>query len=568
MSRFQEFFRLSNIRRIVQLLLFLLFLILLIQTVYPLKSWLPADFFLRLDPLTAIGTILSSRSVETLLTKFLSAIVIVVLTIFLGRFFCNWICPLGTTIDFADRVIRGKSIRVRKPKLAHTPQLRNLKYYILGGFLVAALLSLQVAWLMDPIPIATRSYAIMVYSYFSYVANALLGPLWQMPIVNKVSEPIYGFLRDNVFLPNSELGYQSITMLHHIAFIAFMGILALSLLYPRFWCRDLCPLGALFGLLSKVSFLRWVVDKEKCVECNKCYHECKTNAILEKGDGYLVQECVDCFNCQDVCPTDAIKFAFQSPFTSLQPTPKPSTHPSPSIGGEGGEGGKREKQYTPGLDLSKRRFIQAAALGAVAVPLLKLKPSDRAYPPFLIRPPGSLPEDRFLDKCIRCAECMKVCPTNALHPTLFEAGVEGIGTPKLVPKMGYCDYECNACGQVCPTGAIKKLTLAEKKKLKIGTAYFNKNKCYPWNENLNCLVCEEHCPTPEKSIKFWEVEVLEQKTNKTVMVKRPYVVTETCIGCGICENKCPIKEEPGVRVTARGEARHRERYSGGRGVDE
>ena len=547
MNRFQQFFRLSNIRRIVQLLVFLLFLILLIQTVYPLESWLPADFFLRLDPLAAIGTILSSRSIETLLTKFLPALIIVVLTVFLGRFFCNWICPLGTTIDFADRAIRGKSKWVRKPKLIHTPRLRNLKYYILAGFLVAALLSLQVAWLMDPIPIATRSYAVTVYSYFSYVANALLGPLWQVPIINKVSEPIYGFLRNYVFLPNSGLGYQSITMLHHIAFIAFVGILALSLLYPRFWCRDLCPLGALFGLLSKVSFLRWVVDKEKCVECNRCYHECKTNAILEKGDGYLVQECVDCFNCQDICPTDAIKFAFQSPSTSLQ----------------------QAKEYTPqGLDLSKRRFIQAAALGAVAVPFLKLKPSDRAYPPFLIRPPGSLPEEGFLDKCIRCAECMKVCPTNALHPTLFEAGVEGIGTPKLVPKMGYCDYECNACGQVCPTGAIQKLTLEEKKKLKIGTAYFNKNKCYPWNENVNCLVCEEHCPTPKKSIKFWEVEVLEQHTNKKVIVKRPYVITDTCIGCGICENKCPIKEEPGVRVTARGEERHRERYSGGRGVDE
>jgi len=547
MNRFQQFFRLSNIRRIVQLLVFLLFLILLIQTVYPLESWLPADFFLRLDPLAAIGTILSSRSIETLLTKFLPVLIIVVLTVFLGRFFCNWICPLGTTIDFADRAIRGKSIRVRKPRLVHTPRLRNLKYYILAGFLVAALLSLQVAWLMDPIPIATRSYAVTVYSYFSYVANALLGPLWQVPIINKVSEPIYGFLRDYVFLPNSELGYQSITILHHIAFIAFMGILALSLLYPRFWCRDLCPLGALFGLLSKVSFLRWVVDKEKCVECNRCYHECKTNAILEKGDGYLVQECVACFSCQDICPTDAIKFTFQSPSTSLQ----------------------QVKEYVPqGLDLSKRRFIQSAVLGAVAVPFLKLKPSDRAYPPLLIRPPGSLPEAEFLDKCIRCAGCMKVCPTNALHPTLFEAGVEGIGTPKLVPKMGYCDYECNACGQVCPTGAIQKLTLEEKKKLKIGTAYFNKNKCYPWNENINCLVCEEHCPTPKKSIKFWEVEVLEQHTNKTVIVKRPYVITETCIGCGICENKCPIKEEPGVRVTARGEERHRERYSGGRGVDE
>jgi MauM/NapG family ferredoxin protein len=202
----------------------------------------------------------------------------------------------------------------------------------------------------------------------------------------------------------------------------------------------------------------------------------------------------------------------------------------------------------------------------VAVPFLKLKVTDRDVNPWVIRPPGSLPEEEFLDRCIRCGECMKVCPTNGLHPTLFEAGLEGIGTPILVPALGYCDYECNACSQVCPTGAIRPIPLAEKKELKIGTAYFNKNKCYPWNENLNCLVCEEHCPTPEKSIKFWDVEVLEQETNKVITVKRPYVVTEICIGCGICETKCPLKDEPGIRVTARAEARHPERYSGGRGV--
>jgi ferredoxin len=161
---------------------------------------------------------------------------------------------------------------------------------------------------------------------------------------------------------------------------------------------------------------------------------------------------------------------------------------------------------------------------------------------------------------------MKVCPTNGLQPTLFQAGLEGAGTPILVPSMGYCDYECNACSQVCPTGAIRSLSLEEKKEIKIGTAYFNKNKCYPWNENLNCLVCEEHCPTPEKSIKFWEVEVLEQETNRIITVKRPYVVTETCIGCGICEEKCPLKDEPGIRVTARGEDRNPDLYSGDRGA--
>jgi len=541
-DRLQCFLHINNIRRAVQILIFLLFLILIIQTAYPLNTWLPADFFLRLDPLAAVSTILSSRNTQTLILKFVPAIVIVFLTIVLGRFFCNWVCPLGTTIDIFDRLLRWKSKRIRNPRIAHTPQLRNLKYYVLVGFLIAALFSLQVAWLMDPIPIATRSYAVNLYSYFTYFTTAVLSPLDEVPVINKISEPIYGFLKKHVFIPQLDIDpldpftrHQPITTMSHIAFLGFAGILALSLLYPRFWCRYLCPLGAIFGLLSKVSFLRWVVDKEKCIECNKCHFECKTNAIMEKANGYLVQECVECFNCQYLCPTDAIRLKFQSPAISLE----------------------ESRGYTPkGLDLQKRRFLQSALLGAIAVPFLKLKSQVRDRSAWLVRPPGALAEEEFLDKCIRCAECMKVCPTNALHPTLFESGTEGVGTPKLVPQIGYCDYECNLCSQVCPTGAIRNLSIKAKQKVKLGTAYFNKNKCIPWNEHVDCLVCEEHCPTkPEKSIKFWDTEVFEQNTNSIKIVKLPYVVTETCIGCGICENKCPLKDKPGIRVTSRNESR-------------
>ncbi|MFH1313779.1 MAG: 4Fe-4S binding protein [Candidatus Eisenbacteria bacterium] len=532
-------------RRGVQVAVFVLFLILLIRTVSPVETWLPPDTFLRLDPLAAVSAMMAARSAAGFFPKFVPALVVIVLTIILGRFFCNWVCPLGTTIDIWDRIAGRRRKKRSKPVTMHSGGLRNIKYYILGAFLVAALFSTQIAWLMDPIPIATRSYAVAIYPYLTYAARAVLDPLWQVPVVNRISEPVYDFLKQYVFVPNPEIGYQPITALHHISFAFFALILALSFLHQRFWCRYLCPLGAMLGLLSKATFLRWVVNRDKCTECNGCVRECKTAAIAEKAGGYWPQECVECFNCEDVCPEDAVRLKFQSPIRSIR---------------------KERRAIPAGLDLSKRRFLEAAAVAAVTVPLLKLKISDRDFPPWLIRPPGALPEEEFLDRCIRCAECMKVCPTNGLQPAVFEAGLEGVGTPKLVPAVGYCDYECNACSEVCPTGAIGRLSLEEKKETKIGTAYFNKNKCYPWNENLNCLVCEEHCPTPEKSIKFWETEVLEQETNRTVIVKRPYVVTETCIGCGICEKKCPLKDEPAIRVTARGEDRHPERYSGGRGV--
>jgi polyferredoxin len=544
-GRSSNLLRLSNLRRIVQITIFVVFLVILIRTVSPPETWLPADFMLRLDPLAAASTAIASRDAGDLWPKFLPAGILVILTVVLGRFFCNWACPLGTTLDIWDRVLGKKLKGPARPRRLNTKRLRNIKYYLLAFFLVAALFGTQAAWLMDPLPIATRSYGVAIHPYGTYLAKAVLGPLWEVPGVNRVSEPVYGFLKDHVFFPNPDLGYQPVVALHHITFIVFAGILALSLLTPRFWCRYLCPLGALLGAASRASLLRWKVDREKCTECNRCVRECKTAAIRNKATGCFAEECVECMNCLDVCPEDALAFRLSSPVKSI----------------------REDRRTAPGgLDLSRRHLLQASILAGVAVPFLKLKVTDRDPNPWLIRPPGALPEDEFLDRCIRCGECMKVCPTNGLHPTLFEAGLEGVGTPMLVPSLGYCDYECNACSQVCPTGAIRSVPLAEKKELKIGTAYFNKNKCYPWNENLDCLVCEEHCPTPEKSIKFWDVEVYEQETNRVITVKRPYVVTETCIGCGICETKCPLKDEPGVRVTARGEARHPERYSGGRGV--
>ena len=539
--------RLSNIRRIAQVAVLALFIFLLIKTVSPVESPIRPDFFMHLDPLAALSTALSSWSISVVALHFRAAVLVVILTILLGRFFCGWVCPMGTTLDIWDRLIRGRRKRVRNPRVEHSRGLRNLKYYVLAAFLLAALFSTQIAWTLDPIPLVTRTYAVAIYPYFTFLAKAVLSPLWQVPVLNRVSEPLYDFLKAHVFYPNPDIGYQTITWLHHVSFAFFAALLGLSFLHKRFWCRYLCPLGAMLGLLSKASLLRWTVDRGKCTQCNRCAEECKTGAIADKATGYWVQECIECLTCRDACPVHAVEFRFQSPALSI---------------------GNERRDVPGGLNLSRRHFVQSAVVAAVSVPFLKLRTTDRDPSPWLIRPPGSLSEEAFLDRCIRCGECMKVCPTNGLHPALFEADLEGIGTPKLVPSLGHCDYECNSCGEVCPTGAIESLTLDEKKDAKIGTAYFNKNKCYPWNENINCLVCEEHCPTPEKSIKFWDVEVLELETNKTVIVKRPYVVTETCIGCGICENKCPLKDEPGIRVTARGEDRHPERYSGGRGVED
>ena len=211
------------------------------------------------------------------------------------------------------------------------------------------------------------------------------------------------------------------------------------------------------------------------------------------------------------------------------------------------------------LDLGRRAVLAAGLAGLGAKLLFGIDPqaSKRSFNPALIRPPGALPEDEFLARCIRCGECMKVCPTNAIHPTSLEGGVEGVWTPVLNMPVGYCDYECNLCSQVCPTHAIRQVDVPEKKKIKIGLAYIDKNRCLPWAYSKTCIVCEEHCPTPKKAIWFEEVEVLNIQGEK-LTIKQPRVDPDLCIGCGICETKCPVKGQAAVRVTSVGETRNPE----------
>ncbi|MEJ2421289.1 MAG: 4Fe-4S dicluster domain-containing protein [Acidobacteriota bacterium] len=149
---------------------------------------------------------------------------------------------------------------------------------------------------------------------------------------------------------------------------------------------------------------------------------------------------------------------------------------------------------------------------------------------------------------------MKVCITNGLQPTLLEAGLEGIWSPVLVPRLGYCEYRCTLCGQVCPTGAIQRLSQEGKAKVRIGLAMIDQSRCLPWAHSVPCIVCEEVCPTPKKAVWF-EVGRVKARDGRTVSLKRPRVDLDLCIGCGICETKCPVLGTPAIAVTSLGESR-------------
>jgi MauM/NapG family ferredoxin protein len=270
--------------------------------------------------------------------------------------------------------------------------------------------------------------------------------------------------------------------------------------------------------VSKVALLRPVIGVA-CNRCAQCVGVCRVDAIDARG-GYEIipAECTVCLDCLAACPEGGIGFRWH-----WRPAPLRETDPS------------------------RRQVLTALATGAVGVAVLRTGIRAKQPHPQLIRPPGVEDEDDFLARCLRCSQCMKVCPTSGLQPALFETGLEGLWTPRLVPRLGYCDYGCNACGQVCPSGAIPPLDLTRKREAIIGVAVIDRDCCLPWAYGTPCIVCEEMCPTPEKAIKLEEVAVTDDR-GESIVVQRPYVLENLCIGCGICEYQCPVEGKAAIGV--------------------
>jgi len=274
-------------------------------------------------------------------------------------------------------------------------------------------------------------------------------------------------------------------------------------------------------------------NADACNNCRLCLADCQGGAG-PGTDQWKPAECLYCFNCQSACPGGSIAFAAKPGFRNFFRPPQ-----SAQIG------------------LDRRMVLAGGASGLAGAWLFRTGPlgGGRSFNPGLVRPPGSLGEPEFLSRCVRCGECMKVCPTNAIQPAALEAGLEGVWSPVLKMTMGYCEYECTLCSQVCPTGAIRPLALAEKQQIKIGLAYFHRDRCLPYAYARTCMVCEEHCPTPKKAIWFEEIEVAVPAGRK-VAVKQPHIDPELCIGCGICANKCVIQGDPAVEISSAGESRN------------
>lgn len=531
--------KLPLLRRISQIFFLLLFLELLLLTSLSgmpgvagdLHVHAPVRLFFEWDPLVALGNALASRA---LYRGLLWSLVILLPTLFLGRFFCGWICPLGTLQHFAGNMPSEAKRGKRRIESNRYKRWQTVKYAVLIAGLVAAFLgSMAIGWL-DPFSLLVRSIGLSILPAFNVAVRATLAPLEHSHIgfIHSAGAILQDVLQFTI------LDFRQTHFRQGVFFgIVLIVILAASLRVTRFWCRSLCPLGALLGAVSRWSVLGLHKDAESCDQCNRCLLHCQGGDDPIGSAPWRKSECLMCMNCVGSCPHSSLQFRFF----------------------------RKEKEVaTP--DLGRRRTMTGLAAGAVAVPLLRTEVAmgkDRHER--LLRPPGSLAEPDFLSRCIRCGECMKVCPNNALHPTLGEAGIEGLWTPTLVPRIGYCEPSCTLCSEVCPTGAIWQTTPGEKgwvvgvgqsnnKPVRLGTAFYDVGHCLPWAMATDCIVCEEWCPVSPKAIFTVEAQVVDS-AGKVKTLKQPHVDPSRCVGCGACEYACPIQDHPAVYVTSIGESR-------------
>ena len=345
----------------------------------------PVRLFFEWDPLVAVANAIASHA---LYRGLLWSLVILLPTLFLGRFFCGWICPMGTLQHFVGNMPSESKRGKQRIEANRYKRWQTIKYVVLiAGLVAAAFGSMAIGWL-DPFSLLVRSIGLSILPAFNFAVRAALAPLEHSHVaaIKATGELIHAVLA--VFLLDFRQAHFAQGLVLGILFIV---ILFASLRVTRLWCRSICPLGALLGAVSRWSILGLHKDPASCDNCNRCLLHCQGGDDPIGGAPWRKSECLMCMNCVGSCPEHGLTFRF---FRL-----KRKKWPRPILAGAG--------------------RITGLAAGAVAVPLMRANTGmGKSRHERLLRPPGALDEPEFLSRCIRCGECMKVCPNNALHPTL------------------------------------------------------------------------------------------------------------------------------------------------------
>ncbi len=422
----------------------------------------------------------------------------IVLTLIFGRIYCSSVCPLGTLQDVIAWV-RKKVIRQRP--LRYTKARNILRYSILTLVIISIFFGFSLLLnLFDPYSNFGRLMANLVRPAFLLGGNGIAG------ILEK--QDIFWFSKTDF----KSLQFASITFAS--GFLLLVGWM--SVFYGRLYCNTLCPVGALLGLVSKLSFYKIKLDKHACNSCGSCSKVCKAQCIDVKAKTIDYSRCVSCFNCLGVCPSDGVLF--------INPLIVKHTEISPLLDDKDN---KRRTLIKAFLFSTVFLTVKSYAIRVTGGEKPTEIPEDRTL---VSTPPGSETHDHFNSHCTACHLCVSVCPTHVLQPSLLQFGLQGFMQPYMDYHSGFCNFECDLCGKVCPTDAIKSLLPEQKKRAQVGKAVFIEKNCVVYTDNTDCGACSEHCPTKA-------VNMVPYKEH----LKIPKVDEKICIGCGACEYACPTK---------------------------
>lgn len=429
---------------------------------------------------------------------------LLVLTLVFGRIYCSVICPLGVMQDVLAKLNRKRN------KYSFSKALSWLRYTMLGIMVVACVAGLgSLVALLAP------------YSSFGRIATHLLQPIWRMGnnVLAGIAESLdsYAFYTTDVWMK----GGATLA----VALVTFFVIAVLAWRNGRTYCNTICPVGTFLGFFARFSWLKVHFDESKCRNCSMCSRNCKAACIDYKSHTVDYSRCVACGNCLEKCKFGALKYTHKT----TAPTKAPC------------DGGAS-------VDESKRAFLAVSAMMATAAMAQEKKKVDgglaaiedkvapaRQTP---VTPPGSWSAANMARRCTGCQLCVSECPNDVLRPS---AALSTLMQPVMSYERGYCRPECNRCSTVCPTGAIKPISLEQKSSVQMGHAVWIKKNCVAVTDGVECGNCARHCP-----VGAIEMVPLNEEDDETPFV--PAVNENRCIGCGACEFLCPARPLSAIYV--------------------